>query len=356
MKNISCRLKRCSLNFLLLGLLFLAACTSPSGQLPVPTPGSSSAVATTSGFTPTSSPFLPAESATSTPSPLPSDTPTLLPTSTSTLPPTGTPTPTSPPPVRFAVIGDYGAGNTPEQEVADLVKSWNPDFIVTTGDNNYPVGSADTIDDHIGRYYSEYIYPYKGKYAAGAMDTNRFFPVLGNHDWITDHAQPYLDYFTLPGNERYYDFTWGPLHFFALDSESLEPDGVNSSSVQAAWLQAGLSQTTSPWNLVLMHHPPYSSAIHGSTPWMQWPFGKWGATAVLAGHDHTYERILEDGLTYFVDGLGGGSRYEFQSIVDGSQVRYRDDYGAMLGQADANNLTLQFINVQGEVIDTWSAR
>ena len=24
---------------------------------------------------------------------------------------------------------------------------------------------------------------------------------------------PYLDYFTLPGNERYYDFTWGPVHF-----------------------------------------------------------------------------------------------------------------------------------------------
>jgi hypothetical protein len=65
---------------------------------------------------------------------------------------------------------------------------------------------------------------------------NQFFPTLGNHDWYTPGAQPYLDYFHLPGNERYYDFVWGPVHFFAIDSDENEPDGVNQSSVQAKWL------------------------------------------------------------------------------------------------------------------------
>src|SRR5258705_10398767 len=37
--------------------------------------------------------------------------------------------------VRFAVIGDYGADTNAEQDVADLVKSWNPDFVITVGDN-----------------------------------------------------------------------------------------------------------------------------------------------------------------------------------------------------------------------------
>src|SRR5574341_300066 len=45
------------------------------------------------------------------------------------------------PTVVFAVIGDYGTGDQVEGAVADLVKSWQPEFIITTGDNNYPSGS-----------------------------------------------------------------------------------------------------------------------------------------------------------------------------------------------------------------------
>ena len=48
--------------------------------------------------------------------------------------------------VTFAVIGDYGLASQNEADVANLVKSWNPDFIVTTGDNNYPDGAAWSID------------------------------------------------------------------------------------------------------------------------------------------------------------------------------------------------------------------
>lgn len=54
---------------------------------------------------------------------------------------------------QFAVIGDYGADSTAEGDVADLVKSWTPDFILTTGDNNYNDGSADTIDKNIGHFF-----------------------------------------------------------------------------------------------------------------------------------------------------------------------------------------------------------
>src|SRR5688572_15104008 len=125
----------------------------------------------------------------------------------------------------FAVIGDFGHAGPVEQAVADVVKSWNPDFILTVGDNNYPDGEASTIDENVGQYYHEYIGNYEGSYGPGAA-TNRFFPILGNHDWRADGAQPFLDYFTLPGNERYYDFVRGPVHFFALDSDPSEPDGI----------------------------------------------------------------------------------------------------------------------------------
>ena len=77
----------------------------------------------------------------------------------------------------FAVIGDYGLAGPAEESVAELIKSWNPDLIVTTGDNNYPRGSPDTIDQNIGQYFHEFIYPYKGEFGPGAS-SKRFFPVL----------------------------------------------------------------------------------------------------------------------------------------------------------------------------------
>lgn len=302
----------------------------------------------------------PAPSVAVTPTPIDTFTPTFTPTVST---PTRTPHPTKtatatatetplPQVVSFAVIGDYGGGGQPEADVATLVKSWDLDFVITTGDNNYPDGESSTIDENIGQFYHEFIFPYLGGYGEGA-DVNRFFPSLGNHDWHATGAQPYLDYFTLPGNERYYDFTWGPLHFFALDSDSREPDGVGRSSVQATWLQSQLAASTAPWKIVYMHHAPYSSALHGSIEWMQWPYAEWGASIVLAGHDHTYERLEIDGMRYVVDGLGGGSIYHFKDPLPGSLVRYNGDYGALRIEASETTMTFQFINRSGEVIDTF---
>ena len=112
---------------------------------------------------------------------------------------------------RFAVIGDFGLSGTTEEDVANLINSWNVDFIITLGDNNYPDGKASTIDENIGQYYHQYIYPYIGSYGEGS-DVNRFFPSLGNHDWHTNPPQPHYDYFELPNNERYYDFVWVPAY------------------------------------------------------------------------------------------------------------------------------------------------
>ena len=233
--------------------------------------------------------------------------------------------------------------------------------MVTVGDNNYPLGAADTIDPMIGRYYGDFIAPYTGDFGAGSQ-ANRFFPSLGNHDWETTAGdppvpQPYLDYFTLPdgaGQERYYDVRLGPVHIFALDSDPREPDGVSANSVQARWLQGALAASDAPWKLVAFHHAPYSSGLHGSTTYMRWPFAEWGADAVLAGHDHDYERLTVDGLPYFVNGLGGGSRYWFLIPWPGSQVRYNDDSGTMLIEATPDRLTFQFINRRGELIDSYT--
>jgi hypothetical protein len=252
--------------------------------------------------------------------------------------------------LRFAVIGDYGAAGEDERRVAELVKGYHPELVITTGDNNYPLGGADTIDRNIGQYYAEYIGTYNGAYGSGSSD-NRFFPCLGNHDWYTDNAKPYLDYFTLPGNERYYSFVAGPVEFFAIDSDPHEPHGTSATSRQAAWLKAALAASKASFQIVYMHHPPYSSGPHGSARELMWPYGDWGADLVLAGHDHTYERIEVGGLTYLVVGLSGNHEYEFKRTAEGSRFRYNQKHGAELAEATLDELRLAFVADDGARID-----
>jgi hypothetical protein len=257
---------------------------------------------------------------------------------------------------RFAAIGDYGYAGPAERDVANLVKSWNPDFILTLGDNNYDVGDSTTIDQNIGQYYHEYIYNYKGRYGPKTF-SDRFFPSLGNHDYYTRNGQAYRDYFTLPGNGRYYDFVRGDVHFFALNSDPAEPDGIGLGSVQGRWLQAALAASTARWNVVYLHHAPHSSGPHGSTHALQWPFAAWGASVVLAGHDHDYERLEVDGLPYIVNGLGGRSLYPTtKPRLPESKVFFNGDYGALLLDATPDSLTMRFFTRQRGLIDTYVLR
>ena len=264
-------------------------------------------------------------------------------------------------PIRFAVIGDFGFAGPGggEAAVAALVKGWSPDFVLTVGDNNYEQGQASTIDANIGQFYAGFIAPYHGGFGPGAA-VNAFFPALGNHDWLNPAAggatdcQPYLDYFSgLPGNRRYYDFVEGPVHVFVLDSDPHEPDGITSGSTQGRWLQAGLAASTARFNLVTLHHAPFSSGTtHGSTTATQWPYAAWGASAVLAGHEHNYERLSVDGIPYVVNGLGGDFTYPFGRALAQSQARFNADYGAQLVEADGARLTMQFIRLGGAVVDS----
>ncbi len=86
---------------------------------------------------------------------------------------------------------------------------------------------------------------------------------------------------------------------------------------------------------------------------MRWPFAEWGADAVFSGHSHTYERIERDGIVYFVNGLGGARRYEFDDPVKGSKKRYRAGWGAQKVIATPDSMQFEFYNVDGELVDRY---
>ncbi len=248
----------------------------------------------------------------------------------------------------FAIISDIHGASINTLQVSQLVKSRNPEFIITSGDNHYE--SLSGIDEQIGPYYSDFIHPYIGNYGNG--DTiNRFFPCMGNHDVELNGFNSYLNYFTLPGNKRYYDFVKGNVHFFALDCLITEPDGISDTSIQALWLKNKLALSVSPFKIVYFHYPPYTSGYHGNTNYMRWPFKQWGASIVISGHDHDYERLMIDSLPYLVCGLGGGTLYTIYNPLSGSQLFDGTHHGAVFVAVSPDSAVFQFQSTNGLLID-----
>ena len=243
--------------------------------------------------------------------------------------------------VRFAVIGDYGTDSGNEAAVANLVKSWNVDFVITTGDNRQKLIP---LSRSVGKYYG------------GFMASGDFYPTMGNHDDNPDEGnyKPYTDYFDLPGNERYYDFTRGPVHFTCINSESKEPDGINAKSKQANWARSKVAGSNAPWEIAYFHFTTYTSNARGpSTRMRNWNFGKMGVDAVFSGHMHLYERVHAEGALFFTNGVGGGMLYSFSTPIAGSMKRVRE-YGAQLVTATSTSIRFQFINVNGVVRDDYT--
>ncbi|MDW3192264.1 MAG: metallophosphoesterase [Cytophagales bacterium] len=281
----------------------------------------------------------------------------------------------------FAAIGDYGWEGPDAQNVANMIDSWQVDFIISLGDDSYADKLNNNIDDNVGQYYHSYIFPYFGNYGAGSANAqNRFWPVLGNHDYKASdppgqYLQEWLNFFTLPdqpAGERYYEKRIGDVHLFGMNWNAQEPDGRDETSDQALWLQDRLAASDAKFKLVYGHQTPYSSGFtdkpgHGSIPVIQWPYKDWGADLVLSGHEHMYERWEVDGMTYLVNGMGGAPIYSYvvdHSISPTPVVHHSGPnlpHAAMQGvvRDDPDNpggrcLDLTMVDITGHVIDQYT--
>ncbi|MGH2652579.1 MAG: metallophosphoesterase family protein, partial [Actinomycetota bacterium] len=140
---------------------------------------------------------------------------------------------------------------------------------------------------------NRYFVPY-----AALLPERPFYLAIGNHDYDSGCAQPYLDNFCLPasapGGERYYSFDRGNVHFVSADSNTIGglPSGCTSNpafAAQLGWLDADLAASTAKWKIAFFHHPPYSDSNHGNNDDVQASFvpifEARKLDLALAGHD-----------------------------------------------------------------------
>ncbi|NNC43769.1 MAG: cadherin-like domain-containing protein, partial [Acidimicrobiia bacterium] len=76
--------------------------------------------------------------------------------------------------------------------------------------------------------------------------------------------------------------------------------------------------------------------------------------AVLAGHDHIYERIVKGDLPYFVVGVSGSGLSGISPNPDpDSAFRYNTGFGTLLIEACAASMTFTFHSIADGVVDTY---
>ena len=196
--------------------------------------------------------------------------------------------------VKFAVLGDFGSGESSEYDVAAQMAAFRErfffDFVITTGDNI--IGSQDGPADFAEKFER----PFQALLGARVP----FYATLGNHDKASNRSYA-------PWNmngRRYYTFAVKNVRFFALDSN--RPDRV-----ELAWVDEALSSANEEWKICYFHHPLYSDGVkHGPSLELRVLFEpillRHGVDVVFCGHDHVYERLKpQAGIAYFVTGAGG---------------------------------------------------
>ena len=192
--------------------------------------------------------------------------------------------------VRFAVKGDWGWGGAAQAAVTRRMCREHTRipfaFVLTTGDNfSWPRGRA-TADN--------WVRPEACLRRAGL----RFHAAWGNHDVVASDTATVLG-----SRRRWYRVRRGPVEIIVLDGNRPR------HSAQLRFLRRALRSAPRALRVVATHQPVYSSGVHAGGEAQQrfWAplFRRGGVRLVLQGHNHTYERVERDGITYLTTGGGG---------------------------------------------------
>ncbi|GAA0941999.1 discoidin domain-containing protein [Nonomuraea longicatena] len=234
-------------------------------------------------------------------------------------------------------------------KTAAQVRSMNPEFVLTMGDNQYD----DALLSDFRAYYDTTWGTFKSKTR----------PAVGNHETY-DPAGVYAGYKAYFGNlatpqgKTYYSFDRGNWHFIALDSNYF------NDRAQIDWLTADLNANTKGCIAAYWHHPLFSSGSHGNNPiskpiW-QLLYAK-KADLVLNGHDHHYERFgpqnpdqqaTGDGIVEILGGMGGASPYGIHNVQPNSLKRLTNTFGVLKLTLTDTTFSSQLIGVDGAVKDS----
>jgi hypothetical protein len=221
-----------------------------------------------------------------------------------------------------------GANNCQQAGTAALIESLQPDAVAALGDIQYNFGTLDEFDGSFARTWGVF--------------KSKIYPAPGNHEWydLPVNGAGYFDYFDGAGarsgragarGKGYYSVNLNRYwHLITLNSNCSSdyprltaPVPCKPESRQERWLRADLRAHRGMCVIAQWHHAYFTSGPSQGGPNNLATRSFWndlyqaGATLILNGHDHGYERFAPQtptgqldrrhGVREFVIGTGGKS-------------------------------------------------
>eukprot|EP00045_Choanoeca_perplexa_P005471 m.46343 g.46343 ORF g.46343 m.46343 type:complete len:346 (+) comp13140_c0_seq1:163-1200(+) len=290
--------------------------------------------------------------------------------------------------LKFIVIGDFGSGTVRGKEheqhavatqLATTAASFQPDFIMTTGDIIYKDGIKTAADEQLRTKFEDV-------YSAQSLQVP-WQIIPGNHDChgslsaMVEYASKssqwdmparyYVKEFVLDTGEKvrifYLDtclLVCGSMKNFRCE-ESMRPNlSLKQKQRQLRWLKHALA-VPSQWKIVVGHWGVYSTMGNGPTPELVdelLPLMREAEVDVyFNGHDHSLQHLVPlhplKGPHFVISGAGG---YEAHAELSRKAAGYlnkqvdtifrKATHGFVTAELDAKRLVLKFIDLNGGVM------
>lgn len=295
----------------------------------------------------------------------------------------------SPSAAELLMLGDWGYDDdhTAQSGVAVAMRQYvsrqslNTQALLFLGDNWY--GAL-----HGGVYSPRWQTQFEEMYPISVFACPAY-AIAGNHDyqrWPESKVAAELEYarvgktnagptrWRMPSLWYRFEFpaTKPLITFIALDSNMPFTDGSSSrgrdttltpqqQAEQLAWLQEELVRPRStPFLVVMGHHPVYSNGVHGDHPILtrDWNplFQKHKVDMYLAGHDHDMQHLEFEGHpTSFVISGGGGAPLTNPTIDPAQRGPYGEKvYGFSHLSVTPKQMTLRHLDNAGRVLHAFT--
>ncbi|MBT9331999.1 metallophosphoesterase [Paracidobacterium acidisoli] len=305
------------------------------------------------------------------------------------LPGTAAPLLSDPTAAESLMVGDWGYedDHTAQSGVAVGMQKYTkqrglkPQALLMLGDNWYGELAGGV---HSSRWQTQFEEMYPADVFPCAA-----YAIPGNHDyqrWPESKVAAELEYtrvgkttagptrWTMPSLWYRFEFpaTKPLITFIALDSNMPFSDGKESHGVnftltpqqqaeQLAWLETELKRPrTTPFLVVMGHHPVYSNGMHGDHPVLvrDWDplFCKHKVDLYLAGHDHDLQHLEFEGhpTSFFLSGGGGADLYNLKVDLSLRGPYAQKVYGFSHLSVTEKQMTLRHLDSDGRILHSFT--